>query len=91
MPSWRLNGIITTCPECGEARIKLAREKGRRLKLEERVYYCPKCHQAFSHEDLVINYPRANNRVRLALVREDNAIVEPPQPDQEQRVSWWHE
>jgi len=63
--SWRNSRLITSCPVCGEGRIQLAREPGKRLKTEERVYYCNKCREAFSHEDLVIHWPKGNMRVRL--------------------------
>jgi len=79
MASWRNSSLITICPECGGGKIKLARDGAGRQTPAQRVYYCPKCREVFSHEELVVHWPKKNMRVRLYPV----ALETPQTPDYE--------
>lgn len=56
--------MVTTCPECERAKLRLARQGGK-TRREDRVYHCPKCKAVFTQDDLTIHWPRKNQRPRL--------------------------
>lgn len=67
MGSWKNARMITTCPECESAPVRLAKGAGRTAP-ENRIYHCPRCHAVFTHDELTIHYPRKNQRPKLEVM-----------------------
>lgn len=67
MKKYAKQRVMKRCPECQQGKLRLAKAGEGARRLEQRVYYCPKCYAAFTYEEIIVHW-QIDARPALAVV-----------------------